>query len=103
MENIYSTAGAEFGDKEDAVVLIKEALYGFSTSARQWSLALGDQIRDIGIKPTRADPDLGIKKSEIKSKYEYMATYVDDIIIVANDPMKYLNKLKIYFQSETLS
>ena len=92
MENLYSISGQEFGDKEDAVVIIKKSLYGLSTSARQWSLALGDQIRDIGIKPTRADPDLWIKESEDKSKYEYMATYVDDIIIVANNPMKYLIK-----------
>ena len=49
----------------------------------------------MGFKPTRADPDPWIKQSEDKAKYEYMATYVDDIIIVANNPMKYLYKWKI--------
>ena len=72
-------------------------MYGRSTSARQWSLALGDHIREMGVKPTRADPDLRIKESEDKSKYKYMTTYVDDIIIVANNPMKYLNKLTNIF------
>ena len=48
-------------------------------------------------KPTRADPYLWIKESKDGTKYEYMATYVDDIIIVAEDPMKYLNTIKKHF------
>ena len=44
-EKVYSVAGPEFGDKEEAVIIIRRTLYGLSTSARQWSLALGDKIR----------------------------------------------------------
>ena len=61
------------------------------------ALALGDQIRKMGFKPTRADPDLWIKESDDGKKYEYMATYVDDIIIVGKDPMKYLDEIKKHF------
>ena len=96
-EKIYSTAGPEFGDKEGSTVIIKKALYGLATSARQWSLTLGEAIKEMGFKPTRADPDLWIKESENGDKYEYIATYVDDIIIVAKNPMEYLETIKHKF------
>ena len=96
-EKIYSVAGPEFGDREGSVVLIKKALYGLATSARRWSITLGDEIRTMGFHSCRADPDLWLKKTDDGTKYEYIATYVDDIIIVAKDPMKYMNLLKSKF------
>ena len=96
-EKIYSIAGPEFGDKEGSIVLINKALYGLATSARQWSLALGDSIRDMGFRPTRADPDLWIRESDDGNSYEYIATYVDDIIVVAKEPMRYLENMKRKF------
>jgi len=63
-EKIFTIAGPEFGDKEECVVILKKALYGLSTSARQWSLTLGDTIREMGFVPTRADPDLCIRLSD---------------------------------------
>ena len=51
----------------------------------------------MGFKPTRADPDLWIKVNEKGDKYEYIATYVDDIIIVAENPMKYLETIRHKF------
>ena len=78
-------------------MIIKKALYGLATSARRWSLTLGDAIKGMGFRPTRADPDLWIKENDSGDKYEYIATYVDDIIIVAEDPMKYLESIKSKF------
>jgi len=68
-EKIYTIAGPEFGEKEGSVVIIKKSLYGLVTSARQWSLTLGDFIREMGFRPTRADPDLWIRLSEDNNKY----------------------------------
>ena len=96
-EKIYSIAGPEFGEKEGSIVIVKKALYGLATSARRWSLTLGDAIKDMGFKPTRADPDLWIKSTSNNEKYEYIATYVDDIIIVAEEPSKYLDIIKKKF------
>ena len=93
-EKIYTIAGKEFGNKQDCVVILKKALYGLATSARQWNIKLGDTIRKLGFKPTRADPDLWMKLSDDGTKYEYIATYVDDIILVAIDPMIYLDQIK---------
>ena len=47
--------------------------------------------------PTRADPDLWIKPTKDGSKYAYIATYVDGIIIVAVDPKEYLEVLQSRF------
>ena len=93
-EKVYTVAGPEFGAKKDCTIIIKKALYGLSTSSRQWNTTLGDSIRTLGFTPTRADPDLWIKLNEKGDKYEYIATYVDDLIIVAENPMSYLNEVK---------
>ena len=96
-EKIYSVAGPEFNHKEGCKIVIKKALYGLATSARQWNLTLGDAIRKMGFTPSRADPDLWIKESEDKDHYEYIATYVDDIIIVSKNPKKYMDNIKEIF------
>ena len=88
-EKIWSKCGKEFGDKAGCVVEIKKALYSLSTSARQWSLQLGDTIKSYGFQPSRADPGLWLKKSFDGLYYEYIATHVDDLIIASKDPMVY--------------
>eukprot|EP00957_Ditylum_brightwellii_P015719 1185301-Ditylum_brightwellii.AAC.1 len=47
--------------------------------------------------PSRADQDLWIKKSDLYNGYYYIATHVDDIIIVAKDPVEYMNHIKQHF------
>ena len=41
-----------------------------------------------GFVPSRADPDLWIKKSTIG--YDYIAAHVDDLIVVAEEPQEYI-------------
>ena len=66
-EKIFSRCGKEFGKHEGCVIRIQKALYGLATSARQWSLALGDVLRDMGFTSSRADPDLWICLDEINT------------------------------------
>jgi len=75
-------------------VEIKKALYGLSTSARQWSLELGDKLRTMGFRPSRADPDLWIRMADDETHYEYIATHVDDLIIASKNPDRYIEILK---------
>ena len=93
-EKNWSRCGDEFGEKSGCVVEIKKALYGLSTSARQWSLELGDTLKSFGFNPSRADPDLWLKMSDDESHYEYIASHVDDLMIASKDLMKYIDKLK---------
>ena len=54
-------------------------------------------MRRLGFQPTRADPDLWIKKSEEYNGYDYIATHVDDLLIAAKDPTKYMNMIEQEF------
>ena len=96
-EKIWTKAGPEFGNRRGCKIIFKKALYGLSTSARQWNLTLGDAISAMGFKPTRSDADLWIRFSDDNKSYEYIATHVDDVICVAKDPAKHILELKKKF------
>jgi hypothetical protein len=46
----------------------------------------------MGYKPSRANADLYMK--DCGDHYEYLATYVDDILSFSRDPMKVIEELK---------
>ena len=60
-------------------------------------MALGDVLREMGFKPSRADPDLWIKLSNDKTHHEYIATHVDDVIVASKEPKMYISKLQEKF------
>ena len=51
-----------------------------------------DILKDMGCLPTKAHPDLWIK--DCGSHYEYLATYVDDIMIFSRKGEELLERLK---------
>ena len=81
---------------------IKKALYGLSTSARQWSLELGNKLRTMGFRPSRADPDLWIRMDDDETYYEYIATHVDDLIIASKNPDRYIENSRKTIPCDTL-
>ena len=97
-EKIWTVAGPEFGDKQGSVIRINRALYGLATSGRAFHEFLADTLRRIGFEPTRADQDLWYKLSDDGTHYEYVATYVDDIIIAAKEPQKYMSVIEQEFK-----
>ena len=46
----------------------------------------------LGYQPSKADPDLWIKK--VGDHYEYIARYDDDVIVFFKNPMDVINELK---------
>ena len=52
-------------------------------------------IQKLGFKPSKADTDLYVR--ECGDHYEYLATYVDDILIFSKDPMKVIEDLKTQY------
>jgi hypothetical protein len=48
----------------------------------------------MGFIPTRFDPNIWIKRREDGRGYDYISTYVDDFLITAKDPKKYMNQLQ---------
>ena len=92
-EKVYIIAGGEFGPElKGKRLLIVKSLYGLRTSAARFHEHISDKLRQLGFSPSKADSDLWIKSTD--STYEYIATYVDDVMIFAKDPMQYINALK---------
>jgi Reverse transcriptase (RNA-dependent DNA polymerase) len=79
-EKVYITAGPENGNNlQGKSLIIDKSLYGLKTSAARFYEQLEESLLRLGFKKTKHDPDLWmIDKS---SHYEYLATYVDDILI----------------------
>jgi hypothetical protein len=79
-EDIYITAGPEFGTKLHAKnLIIDQSLYGLKTSAARFHEHLSESLLRLGFKHTKHDPDLWMLDKSYH--YEYSATYVDDILI----------------------
>jgi hypothetical protein len=53
-------------------------LYGLKTSAATFHEHLSESLLRLGFKKTKHDPDLWMVDKS--SHYEYLATYVDDIL-----------------------
>ena len=96
-EKVYAVAGAEFGDKQGSIVEIVKALYGLSGSSRAFADFLADLLLTLGFAPSRADPDLWLRKSDDHDGYDYIATHVDDIICVAKNPQHYIALIEQHF------
>ena len=69
-----------------------------SSASRSFHDFLGDLLLEMGFKPSRADPDLWIIKSIHHDGYDYIATWVDDIICVAKEPQYYISKIEQRFK-----
>eukprot|EP00980_Cylindrotheca_fusiformis_P010182 scaffold2267_cov92-Cylindrotheca_fusiformis.AAC.1 len=98
LEQIWSTAGPEFGSREGAKVSLKRALYGTRTASRAFHEFLGALLLRMGFQPSRADQDLWWRKSDEYDGYDYIATHVDDVICVSKDPSKFVAEIEQEFQ-----
>jgi hypothetical protein len=56
-----------------------KSLYGLKTSAARFHENLSESLLRFGFKKTKHNPDLLIVDKS--SHYEYLATFVDDILI----------------------
>jgi Reverse transcriptase (RNA-dependent DNA polymerase) len=94
-EKVYITKGPDFGEKLSGKnLIVVKSLHGLKTSAARFHEHLAESLLRIGFKKTKYDSDLWTV--DISSHYEYLATYVDDILIWSKDPMavfKFLEKI----------
>ena len=83
-EKVYIIAGPEFGDREGHVLIISKALYGLHSSGLRWSERLADVLRSMGFFPSKAEKDIWMRDKG--DHYEYIAVYVDDLLIASRVP-----------------
>jgi hypothetical protein len=92
-EKVYITADSEFGQSlQGKNIIIDKSLYGLKTSAARFHQHLSKSLLRLGFKKIKHDPDLWMVDKS--SHYEYLATYVDDILIWSKDPMAVIKSLE---------
>jgi hypothetical protein len=92
-EKTMIRAGPEFGQLSGELLIVEGGWYGHKTAAATFHSHLSEHLRRLGFRPSKADLDLWMRKKEDGS-YEYLASYVDDIIVISTDPMSIIEKLK---------
>ena len=77
-------------------MLIVRALYGLKSSGAAFRSFLADHLWDIGYRPSKADSDVwmrpAIKNNGFKY-WEYILCYVDDILVISDNPMQTMNNI----------
>lgn len=75
-------------------VIVIKALYGLQTSGREWCAHLARTLKDMGFQRSKADISIWMRWNPEHHHWDYIGTYVDDLIISAVDPEMYLNQLR---------
>jgi Reverse transcriptase (RNA-dependent DNA polymerase) len=83
-EKVCFIAGPELGALEGSLMIIVKALYGLKSSGKRWHERLFDVLLSLGFTPIKAEEDIWIK--DMGDHYNYIAVYVDDMMIVSKDP-----------------
>jgi hypothetical protein len=92
-ENVYFIAGKEFGPELEGKRLVAyKAIYGLKSSSARFHEHFSVSLHKLGFRPSRADPDLWIKT--VNDRYEYIARYVDDVIVFSKNPIAVIDELR---------
>ena len=90
-EKVFIIAGREFGPLEGHALIINKALCGLRTSGLRWHERLSDCLRDMVYVPCKMEPDIWLK--DCGTHYEYIAVYVDDLLIASKEPQNVIDTL----------
>ena len=93
-EKLFIIAGAEFEELEDFFIIFNKAFYGLKSSGKRWAERFYDIIKDMGFMPSKADLCVWMRENKNMKYYEYIATYIDDLCIAAQNPGKIIQTLK---------
>ena len=91
-EKVYIIAGPEFGEREGHTLIIVRALYGLRTSGLRWHERLADVLRNEGFFLSKAETDIWMRDKG--DHYEYIAVYVDDLLICSRQPQPIIELLE---------
>lgn len=97
-ELLYTIAGTEFGEHKGKTLIIRKALYGLKSSGAAYRRHFAESLMQMGFKACYADNDVWMRPAQKKTGgqkyYEYILTYVDDCLIVSEDPTSITEVLK---------
>jgi hypothetical protein len=84
-------AGPEFGELQGNLPIIDKALCGSILSGKAFNQLLLDCLRDLGLYPSKGKSSIFMRKCPTRDVYEYVATYVDNLCIIMEDPETFLS------------
>jgi hypothetical protein len=90
-ERAFIVGGSEFGELECHTLVIHKALYVLWSSGLCWHQRFSDILRCQDFEQCKSKGDIWMHLNG--GTYEYIAVYVDDLLIAAKDPLvitKYL-------------
>ena len=93
-EKLCIMAGPEFKELQGHLLIMVKALYGTRSGGARWHDRLFDILQEMKFKPSKADPDVWMRPEPGGTCYEYIAVYVDDLLIAAKDSQAFCNELK---------
>ena len=100
-EKNWMVAGPEFGTEQGNIYLVTRALYGLKSAGASWRSHFAQVLVDLGFKSTRGDPDVYIREAvrpNGEKYYEYLLSYVDDILILSHNTKPIIEELTKRFR-----
>ena len=101
-ERIWFVAGPECGKYAGMPCKLVRALYGLKSSGAAWRAMFSSFIKDsLGFTSTRIDPDVYYRRSVKENGdayYEYLLVYVDDVLVVSQDPASVMKRIGEEFE-----
>ena len=100
-EKVHTTVGLEFGQElSGKTSVICKALYGLKSSGAAWWAHLANTLHDLQYCSSLADLDIWMHpnvKENGELYYEYLAIYVNDILVIGENPKQTMDCLaKLY-------
>ena len=93
-EKLCIIAGPEFKELQGHLLIMIKERYGTRAGGARWHDRLFDILQELKFKPSKADPDVWMRPEPGGTCYEYIAVYVDDLVIAAKDPQAFCHELK---------
>ena len=91
-EKLVVMAGPEFGELEGHTLLLYKALYGTRTGGNRFAEKLADDLLDLGFFQSQVDPAIWMR--DCGDHYEYLCTWVDDLLFASKNPMWLMEQLE---------
>ena len=91
-EKVYVIGDRGFGKLHGHTLVIFKALYGLKSSGKRWHERLFDVLREQKYFVSKADSSVWMR--DMGDHYEYIAVYVDDLLIASKNPKDIIDILK---------
>ena len=90
-DKLYIIAGSEFGEQEGHVLIVDRALYGLNSGLRWWE-SFSAVLHYMKFSPSKTENDIWMR--DMRSYYEYIARYIDDLAIISNNAKLIIDALQ---------